>query len=407
MRNRIFVIFMLMLLVAGCNGTAGEQAVTAPTATLAPILSLTPRFTATPIPSRTPLPSATFTPSLTVVPPTPTETFTPSATPPIMGSVASMNSINLRTGPGVEFGAITALRPGTRLELLGTNLDGEWFNVRLEDGTEGWVAGSLVRIQETPTPFPTLTPSPNLTALFLGTPLPTALFGGGTVTPTPPRSAVTATLPGTTTAQLPNPTTGILLPNIEAINLTATTLAGGGALQPTPITTVQSGVQPTSGTPLGGPTGGPFPNTTVTAEPLTTGAAVGRGVDVLAYCSDPMFGAPPPTNLRAGSTVDVWWSWYAQTEAQVRDHIGAAIYDVRLDGVPFANWRQFTGEIGRDAEGHFIVFWYMPSSQPLTAGQHTITYTVTWERTISDGYEQFGPGTRNPSQSGSCTFTVR
>ncbi|MBK8031382.1 MAG: SH3 domain-containing protein [Chloroflexi bacterium] len=186
-----------------------------PTATLAPIVSMTPRFTATPMPSRTPLPSATFTESPTTIPPTPSETFTPSATPPIMGSVQSVNSINLRTGPDVTFSAITALRPGTRLEVLGTNLEGDWFNVRLEDGTEGWVSAVLVRIQETPTPFPTLTPSPNLTSLFLGTPLPTALFGGGTVTPTPPRSVVTATLPGTTTAGLPTVTSGIQLPTLR------------------------------------------------------------------------------------------------------------------------------------------------------------------------------------------------
>ncbi len=395
MRNKSLLIFVLIILLAGCNGNATEDIVTAPTATLAPIVSMTPRFTATPIPSRTPLPSATFTPSLTTVPPSSTNTFTPSPTPPIMGSVASMNSINLRTGPGVEFSAITALRPGTRLEVLGTNLEGDWFNVRMEDGTEGWVSSTLVRIQETPTPFPSLTPSPNLTSLFLGTPLPTALFGGGTITPTPPRSVVTATLPGTTTAGLPNPTTGILLPNIEAINLTATALAGGGSLPPT------------TDAILGGPTGGPVIVNTATLAPGSGDASVRTGVDVLAYCNDPSLRSPAPTNLRSGSTIDVWWSWYAQTEAQIRDHISAANYDVRLDGRPFTNWRQHTGSIERDALGRPIVFWYMPSSEPLAAGQHTINYTVTWERSIFDGEAQFGPGTSNISQTGSCTFTVR
>jgi hypothetical protein len=396
MRNKLLLVFTLISLLAGCGQNSGETVAVAPTATLAPIVSMTPRYTATPIPSRTPLPSATLTASPTVVPPTPTDTFTPSPTPPVMGSVASMNSINLRTGPDVTYPAITALRPGTRLELLGTNLEGDWFNVRLEDGTEGWVAANLVRIQETPTPFPTLTPSPNLTALAQGTPLPTALLGGGTITPTPPRSVMTATLPGTTTAELPTVTTGIQLPNIEAINMTATALAGGGSLPPT------------TSALLGGPTGGPLPTSTPTgAAVISTDAAVRSGVDVLAYCDDRSLGAPAPTNLRAGSTINVWWSWYAQTEAQVRDHIDAAVYDVRLDNRPFTNWRQFTGNIGRDAQGHPIVFWYMPLSEPLAVGQHTITYNVTWTRAISDGYAQFGPGTSNPSQSGTCTFTVR
>lgn len=398
MRYISLLFFVLMLLVAGCGGTTGGgEAAIAPTATLAPIVSMTPRFTATPIPSRTPLPTATFTESPTTIPPTPSETFTPSATPPIMGSVQSVNSINLRTGPDVTFSAITALRPGTRLEVLGTNLEGDWFNVRLEDGTEGWVSAVLVRIQETPTPFPTLTPSPNLTSLFLGTPLPTALFGGGTVTPTPPRSVVTATLPGTTTAGLPTVTSGIQLPNIEAINLTATALAGGGSLPPT------------TSALLGGPTGGPLPTATPTGAvaPPSGDSSVRTGVDVLAYCDDRAFGSPAPTNLRTGSTVDVWWSWYAATEQQVRDHIANAVYQVALDGEPYTNWRQFTGSIGRDAAGHYIVFWYMPSSEPLAVGEHLITYSVTWNNAISDGFAQFGPGTSNPSQSGTCRFTVR
>jgi hypothetical protein len=31
---------------------------------------------------------------------------------------------------------------------------------------------------------------------------------------------------------------------------------------------------------------------------------------------------------------------------------------------------------------------------------------VTWSAPISDGYQQFGPGTANTEETGSCTFTV-
>ncbi|MBE2269592.1 MAG: SH3 domain-containing protein [Anaerolinea sp.] len=397
MQNKPILLVVLLILLAGCNGNQPQEAALPPTATLAPIVSLTPRFTATPIPTRTPLPTATFTPSETTVPPTPTDTYTPSPTPPVLGSVASMQSINLREGPDVSYAAITALRPGTRLEILGTSTDGEWLNVRLEDGTEGWVNAPLVRIQDTPTPFPTFTPSPNLTALALGTPLPTALIGGGTVTPTPPRSIVTATLPGTTTALLPPATTQRFLPDVQSINETATALAGGGIR---PIATTPS-------TPLGGPTGGPFVGASVT-PPTPSGNPLARqGVDVLAYCDDPSNRMPAPTDLAAGSTVDVWWFWYALTEQQVRDHIDAAVYQVQLDGRPFANWRQYTGEIVPDGTGNYVVRWYMPTSEPLTAGVHRVTYSVTWTRTIFDGYDQFGPGTGITTQTGSCTFTVR
>ena len=402
--RRLFTLILITFLaLTACTGLGGGAQEVPPTATLAPIVSLTPRFTATPIPSRTPMPTATFTSSPTEIPPTPSDTPTPSPTPPIMGSVASVNSINVREGPGVEFPAIIALRPGTRVEVLGTNNDGTWLNVRVETDNgelEGWVSAPLIRIQETPTPIPTLTASPDLTALFLGTPLPTALLGGGTVTPTPPNAIVTATLPGTEEVALePTATGGLLLPNIEAINQTATALAGGGSL-PRPVDP-----------DLGGPTGGPISSGSPTAPPAGSGGsgdpAVRAGVDILAYCDDRSYGSPPPSDLRAGSTVDVFWSWWAQTRAQVQDHIDAAVYEVTLDGRPFTNWRQYTGSVREDGQGRFIVYWFMPSSEPLTPGEHRITYSVTWTRAISDGFQQFGPGTSNPSESGSCTFTVR
>jgi hypothetical protein len=38
--------------------------------------------------------------------------------------------------------------------LIGRNGDGSWLQIRLEDGTEGWIATNLVTIEEPPTPTP-------------------------------------------------------------------------------------------------------------------------------------------------------------------------------------------------------------------------------------------------------------
>ena len=191
------LFFVGLLFLAACTGgpDAGQQAAV-PTSTLAPIVSMTPRFTATPVPSRTPLPTFTLTPSDTPITPTPSDTPTPTATPPITGIVASLQTVNVREGPGVNYSAIQALVPGTGVEILGQNEDGRWLNIRLDDGKQGWISSSLVYRNPLPTLEPTATPSPNLTALALGTPLPTAVLGGFTITPTPPRSVVTPTPPG-------------------------------------------------------------------------------------------------------------------------------------------------------------------------------------------------------------------
>lgn len=52
-------------------------------------------------------------------------------------------SANIRSGSGNEFPAITILKQGDKLILLGEY--GEWFNVRLENGQEGWVDRRFVK----------------------------------------------------------------------------------------------------------------------------------------------------------------------------------------------------------------------------------------------------------------------
>ncbi len=390
----LFVILFGLVASACSTDTATEESI--PTLTLAPNVSRTPRFTATPIPSRTPQPTLTLTPSESPIPPTPSNTFTPSATPPILGSVVSLQSINVREGPGVNFAAIEALKPASRVEILGRNNDGTWLNIRMEDGNEGWVSSELIRLQPTTTPFPTMTSTTDLTALAQGTTLPTALFGGGTITATPPRSISNAATP-TPILENANPATvaGLQLPNLEAINQTATALAGGGLI-PEVNTTRQN-------TPSGGPTGGPILAATATLAPIPGTVTTQRNVNVLAYCDDRTYGSPPPSSLAAGSTINIFWSWFAKTRQQAQDHVDAASYSVTLDGSPLS-YKQYQGSIHLE-NGQYIVYWYVPS-QPLQAGAHKIQYQVTWSKSITDGFQNFGPGTGIPSQTGSCTFNV-
>ncbi len=408
--HKYILLIMVGLVMVACTGTGAEISSLPPTATLAPIVSMTPRFTATPVPSRTALPTFTFTPSVSPIPPTASDTPTPTEVPPIMGIIASINTVNVREGPGTGFSAFVALPAGTRVEVLGQNVEGNWLNIQLEDGREGWISSDLLRLQDTPTPLPSLTPSPDLTALALGTPLPTAVLGGGTVTPTPPRSVVsptpvTATVEGETQAGDVTSTPFLPIINVDSINATATALVGGGVIAPT--ITLQAGAT----TSTTGPT--PVPNLNATAT-LLAGSGVGsegsvsaqQGVDVLAYCNNTSLGSPPPTNLAAGSTIDIWWSWFAQTQGQIQDHINNVIYEVAIDGVPLSNWREFRTTTRRESDDNYYVYWYVPAG-PLSAGPHEITYRVTWSEAISDGYESFGPGTSNPVQSGSCNFTVR
>lgn len=361
------------LLAAGCSGQAAPAP---PTATLAPIVSLTPRVTATLEPTATPQPSATLTPSITPTEAPPTLTPSATSTPPVTGSVSSLNDVNMREGPNVSFPALSALRPGTGVTVLATDESGGWYNVRLDDGAEGWISATLVRLQPSPTPPPSLTPTPDGTLLALGGPLPTAILGGQPVTPTPPRAVVTPE--GSPTAS------GVQLPDLASINQTATAL-------------VQR--------PVGGPTGGPLPSGSSTAAPPIGNAAVQAGVEVFATCNNPTGGVPPaPANLVTGSTIEITWAWYARTREQLADNIAKANFDLRLNGVPVTGITR--GEPRQKADGNWWQYFYA-APPPLNSGRQEITLTMTWDEATNDGYSDYGPGTGQPSYTGSCTFTVR
>ena len=67
------------------------------------------------------------------------------------GVVTSGQNVNIRSGPATTNGPVAVVVPGTEIIILGENDDGTWFNVRLENGTEGWIAASLLDAEAAPT----------------------------------------------------------------------------------------------------------------------------------------------------------------------------------------------------------------------------------------------------------------
>jgi len=492
------VLLITALVIVACGGAEQASEQQAPTATLLPIVSRTPRLTATPIPTRTPLPTFTYTPSATVPPPTATNTLAPTATPTVFGIIQSLQRVNIRNGPSVDFSAFESLAPGTGVQVVGQNAEGTWYNIRLEDGEEGWVASRLLFIEDTPTPFPTATASPDLTALFLGTPLPTAIIGGGTVTPTPPGAVQTSTpvggdeLPENTDTPAPDATeTSSLVVNVpvvdfDSINLTATALVGNFA-SPTPspigadeedaddrtiqLVTLTPTSEGTFNTPVPRDIGAPTSiassaNQTATAlavsvedsvvlsvEQTATALAVSdedtivgsveetatalaipdgvsptafstqvitgdsvelptraadaprTGVDVFAFCNNNAYGLAAPETLTAGSTIEIFWAWFATNNAQLDQHVNNAVHELKVNGVQISNVSQFQQDYVSQG-GDQAVYWYVPFG-PLDAGEYLITYRLTWQTAITDGYGFYGPGTAVEFEEESCNLVVR
>lgn len=72
------------------------------------------------------------------------------ASAPGSGQVAAVNgnSVNIRGGPATGYPVITQVSYGDSLPVL--DKSGGWYQVRLNTGASGWVAGWLVSVQSTP-----------------------------------------------------------------------------------------------------------------------------------------------------------------------------------------------------------------------------------------------------------------
>ena len=88
--------------------------------------------------------------------------------------VVSTGALNVRSGPGVNFGRVTVIYNGQVVSLLGRWASNNWVKVRLYSGVEGWVNSTYLTTSVPVSQLPVLGGEPP------------------TVKPTPPESQLTA-----------------------------------------------------------------------------------------------------------------------------------------------------------------------------------------------------------------------
>lgn len=150
MRMRIWVLLALALLLAAATACTDNRISRGPITTPVPAKTLRPTFTNTPAkPTLTPTPApptATPTPeapTATPEPPTPEATLTP--TPASAAFTVTSATLNVRSGPGTNYGAIGQVRQGQTFPITGKNAAGSWWQFDY-NGRAGWVSGELVRV---------------------------------------------------------------------------------------------------------------------------------------------------------------------------------------------------------------------------------------------------------------------
>ncbi|MCB0041442.1 MAG: SH3 domain-containing protein [Caldilinea sp.] len=88
-------------------------------------------------------PAPTATPTAVTLAALPTATPEPVA--PTSPQGKSTGLINVRSGPGTEFGTVAALNPDEAVDIVGKNPAGDWWQVTVSSGATGWVFGQLLQ----------------------------------------------------------------------------------------------------------------------------------------------------------------------------------------------------------------------------------------------------------------------
>jgi len=88
-------------------------------------------------------PAPTATPTAVTLAALPTATPEPVALASPQGK--STGLINVRSGPGTEFGTVAALNPDEAVDIIGKNPAGDWWQVTVTSGATGWVFGQLLQ----------------------------------------------------------------------------------------------------------------------------------------------------------------------------------------------------------------------------------------------------------------------
>lgn len=210
--GRYAAVALLVLLALISLGVWGYGRFTddeEPAATAVPVVvAATPTASPTPTSTETATssPTPTNTPSAT---PTRTPTRTPSATQtavPTTGLlVGTVNrAANVRTGPGVTYALVTAVRAGDSLTVLAQNAAHDWYYIELADGQTGWLSAQFVDIATTDN-IPIVT-APPLANQATNTPVPATHTAVPTSSGNPTQAATAVPTTPPTATHTPVPT---------------------------------------------------------------------------------------------------------------------------------------------------------------------------------------------------------
>jgi len=75
----------------------------------------------------------------------PEKPITSAPVTPSLGTekIVTWTFANIRSGAGDNYSIVTTVKQGDKVTVIGES--GEWFNVRLENGQQGWISNKVVK----------------------------------------------------------------------------------------------------------------------------------------------------------------------------------------------------------------------------------------------------------------------
>ncbi len=143
----------------------------------------------------------------------------------------------------------------------------------------------------------------------------------------------------------------------------------------------------------------PEPTVVIGARPSDTFRSQTPGL-LFAECDE--YPLALPGVIYDNDNVVIYWSWFTKTLEDMQQHIDNAIYVVRVN-TALLNNVQRTEPVLRSRD--YWVFYTFNAGQ-LRPGHYEVSYDLTWGSPVNDGYDDYGPGTANPRESGLCNFDV-
>lgn len=198
--------------------------------------------------------------------------------------------------------------------------------------------------------------------------------------------------------------TGTTAPTTTSTNTTTTSTTTTSSSSTSTSTTTSS--YPSIRSPFGGYINPgyvpPSPAPVVQIGPSQTNTKPRQQTPGVIFAECNQYPMAEPGILYDTDLITIFWSWYAATEEDMFDHINHVQYAVAAWGNPFSNVIRSEIEL---LGGDYWVFYYVTVGN-LQPGQYQIDYKVYWDEAISDGYDDYGPGTDNPQLTGNCSFTI-